>query len=114
MPISYVDRSARFRHISLSGRLDALGVEEISKQLANLTSSEKRQILVDLTGVSFMSSTGISTLIRNASAQQKLGGHIVLLVDENTLVSKTLTSVGIDSFLPICKNYADAEKTLLS
>jgi anti-anti-sigma factor len=114
MSISFVDRSARFRHINLSGRLDAQGVNEIANPLAKLTSVETRQILVDLTEVSFLNSTGISELIRNASTQQKLGGRIVLLVSENSLVAKTLTAVGIDRLLPVCKSYPEAEQTLLS
>jgi len=113
MPISYVDRSARFRHIKLSGRLDALGVNEIAHPLATLTSIEMRQILVDLTGVTFLNSTGISELIRNAIAQQKLGGRIAVLVEDNSLVAKTLIAVGIDSLLPVCKNYPQAEQVLL-
>jgi anti-anti-sigma factor len=114
LPISFVDRSARFRHISLSGRLDTLGINEIAQPLAKLTSVETRQILVDLTEVTFLNSTGISELIRNASAQQKLGGHVVLLVSDNSLVAKTLIAVGMDRLLPLCKNYPDAEKALLS
>lgn len=114
MPISFVDRSSRFRHIALTGRLDALGIEEIAQPLSNLTSVEKRQILVDLTEVTFLNSTGISVLIRNASTQQKLGGRIVLLVGDNTLVAKTLFAVGIDSLVPVCKSYPEAEQVLLS
>jgi anti-sigma B factor antagonist len=114
MTISYVDRGNSFRHVSLSGRLDALGIEEIEKQLTKLTGNEKRNILVDLTEVTFLNSTGISELIKNASAQQKLGGKFVLLVCDNTLVAKTLILVGINSLLPICKSYPDAERVLLS
>jgi anti-anti-sigma factor len=114
MPISFEDRSASFRHILLSGRLDALGLEEIAQQLAKLSVNEKNQVLVDLTAVTLLTSTGISALIKNANAQQKLGGRIVLLVGDNTLVTKTLMAVGIERLLPLCKSYPEAERVLLS
>jgi len=114
MTISFVDRSASFRHVTLSGRLDSMGIEEIDKQLAEVASNEKRNVLIDLTSVTFLNSTGISELIKNARAQHKLGGRIVLLVGDNTLVAKTLMVVGINSMLPICTNYSDAEHVLLA
>ena len=114
MTISFIDRSANFRHVTLSGRLDLMGIEEIDKQLAELTSAEKRNVLIDLTAVTFLNSIGIRELIKNARAQHKLGGRIVLLVGDNTLVAKTLMVVGITSMLPVCKNYPDAENILLA
>lgn len=114
MPISFEDRSASFRHIFLSGRLDAMGIEEIAQQLAKFSANEKRLVLVDLTAVTFLTSTGIGVLIKNASTQQKLGGRMVLLVGDNTLVAKTLMVVGIKNLLPVCKNYPEAEQALLS
>lgn len=113
MPISFEDRSISFRHIFLSGRLDAMGIEEIAPQLAKLSTNEKRLVLVDLTAVTFLTSTGIGVLIKNASVQQKLGGRMVLLVGDNKLVAKTLMVVGIKSFLPVCNNYPEAEQVLL-
>ena len=114
MPISFEDRSANFRHILLSGRLDDLGISEIAQQLANLPANEKRQVLVDLTGVTFLTSNGISILMKNASALQKLGGRMVLLVGYNTLVAKTLMVVGMKDLLPVCNNYPEAEQALLT
>ncbi len=114
MPISFEDRSANFRHIILSGRLDDMGTKEIAQQLAKLTANEKRQVLIDLTGVTFLTSNGISMLMKNASTQQKLGGRIALLVGDNTFVAKTLMVVGIRELLPIFKNYPEAEQALLT
>ncbi len=113
MPISFEDRSANFRHILLTGRLDALGTEEIAQQLAKLVASENRQVLVDLTEVTFLNSAGISALINNARALNVLGGRMVLLTSDNSLVAKTLIAVGINTLLPICNNYPEAEKALL-
>jgi anti-anti-sigma factor len=114
MPITFEDRSAIFRHIILSGRLDDMGINEISQDLATLAAHEKRQVLVDLSEVTFLTSNGISILMKNASAQQKLGGRMVLLVGENSLVAKTLMVVGIKDLLPVCNNYPEAEQVLLA
>jgi anti-anti-sigma factor len=113
MPISFEDRSADFRHILLSGRLDAHEIEEISQPFTALTNGEKRWVLVDLTAVTFLTSTGIRLLIVKANALRKLGGRMVLLVKNHTLVAKTLELVGIKTMVPVCNSYPDAERALL-
>jgi anti-anti-sigma factor len=114
MPIFFVDRSVSFRHITLSGRLDALGEEEIAQELATLITVEKLQVIVDLTGVTCLTSPGVRLLIMTASAQQKLGGRIVLLIGNNALVAKTLLISGMRRFLPVSNNYPEAEQILLN
>jgi anti-anti-sigma factor len=113
MAIFFVDRSSSFRHITLSGRLDAMGSQEIAQELADLTALEKRQVIVDLTGVTCLTSPSIRLLIMIAGAQRKLDGRIVLLIGNNALVAKTLLLAGIKRFLPISHNYPEAEGMLL-
>ena len=113
MPILFVDRSTHFRHITLLGRLDALGTEEIAQTLDNLVDNEKRQVIVDLMGVTCLTSHSMRLLIKSAYTQRKLGGLIVLVVGSNRLVGKMLMLVGINRYLPVCSSYQDAEQVLL-
>jgi len=113
MPVLFVDRSESFRHITLSGRLDALGGEEIAQELADLTTAEKRQVIMDLSGVTCLTTPSIRLLIKVSGAQEKLGGRVVLLVGNNSFVAKTLMIAGIKSFLPVSNNYPEAEQLLL-
>lgn len=112
MEISHVDISTDLRRITLSGRLDIQGTDEIATQFAALSAEAGRNVLVDFTGVSFLASIGIRALISNAKALHKLGGRMALVVGDNTSVAKTLDATGIDVLMPIFKNMKDAEKAL--
>ncbi len=112
MPISYEDISTELRHITLSGRLDFQEVETLAEQLSSVLASAKGHVIVDLTAATLICSMGIRALILNAKATQQRGGRMVLVVNENTTVSKTLKSVGIDNLLPAFTNLSDAAKAL--
>ena len=116
MAISYEDLNAELRRIVLSGRLDFQGVEEIAEQFGSLLSSAgERRVIVDLTSAVLICSMGIRTLILNAKAVQAQGGSMALVTgDSDSLVSKTLQSVGIDTLLPVFTSFSDAEKALLN
>jgi anti-sigma B factor antagonist len=112
MAISYEDPSPDLRLINLSGRLDFQGVEEIVEQFASLLASAGRSVVVDLTAATLICSMGIRTLILNAKAVKQRGGRMALVVEDDTSVSKTLKSVGIDTLLPVFGNVSEAEKSI--
>jgi anti-sigma B factor antagonist len=112
MPIRYEDVNENFRRIFLSGRLDTAGSEQITTQFGELVESTKRGVVVDLSEVTFLSSMGIRALIANAKAQQAKGGRMVLQVEGNDVVVRTLEATGIDELIPIFEDAADAEKAL--
>jgi anti-sigma B factor antagonist len=101
------------RRIILSGRLDFHGVEEIVGQLSSLLASTGTNALIDLTRANLICSMGIRALILNAKNMQQRGARMALLVDDGTIVSSTLKSVGIDSLLPIFTSLPEAKKSLL-
>ena len=113
MPIICVDRSTNFRHITLLGRLDVLGAEEIAQTLDNLVNNEKKHVIVDLIGVTCLSSHSIRLLIKSAYTQRKMGGRMVLLVGSNILVGKMLMLAGINRYVPVFNTYQDAEQVLM-
>lgn len=119
MPIAHQDQQdvsikVHLRRIILSGRLDIPGTEAIAAEFSALVSRENQRVIVDLTGVNFLSSFGIRALIANAKAMQKQGGHMVLLVAEDSSVMMTLKTTGIDSLIPILTNQTEAEKVVLA
>lgn len=110
MPIQFEDISTDLRLIKLTGRLDIPGTGEIEGKFAALAATDQHRVIVDLTGVGFLASIGIRTLISNAKAQQQRGGKLVLMVGENASVAKTLELTGIDSLIPMFKTMAEAEQ----
>lgn len=114
MAIDYVDVSDNHRCISLSGRLDTTGTAEIALKFTSLSTTAKRRVVVDLTAVTFLASVGIREIISNAKALGQRGGKLVLFVGNNSIVSKTLETTGIDTLIPMFDDMAEAERAALS
>jgi anti-anti-sigma factor len=114
MSIRFEDLSNDVRRISLSGRLDTVGSEEIADELTSLAASANRGVIVDLSQVTFLSSMGIRALIAAAKARQANGGRMVLLVDGSDVVMRTIEATGIDELIPVYEDEDDAERAVLA
>ena len=112
MAIAHEDLSANLRRIVLTGRLDFHGVEEIIGQLASLLTTAEANVLIDLSEATLICSMGIRALILNAKNLQQRGGCMALVVQQDSIVSATLRSVGIDTLLPMYPSVADAGAAL--
>ena len=113
MAITHEDVRGSFRRITLSGRLDGRGTEEIAGKFTALSAGAKC-VLVDLTGISFLASIGIRALLSNAKAVRQNGGRMVLFVGANPAVTRTLEATGIDALVPTFADAAEAEKAALA
>ena len=97
--------------ISLSGRMDIIGTQQIDLKLTTLTSTRKAQILVDLSNVTFLASIGIRTLVNVAKAQ-KLRGGAVVLYKPSSQVEEVLKATGISTIIPIAHDMDAARGAL--
>lgn len=114
MAIEHIDVSETLRHITITGRLDIPGTDEIATKFAALAASANRRVVVDLSAVSFLASIGIRAIITNAKALQARGGRMVLVVGDNVTVAKTLETTGIDALIPMFSDAASADKAVLA
>ena len=111
--ISHRDVSDNLRIISLTGRLDILGTEEIAAEFTALAATKKRCVIVELSGLTTLASIGIRALISNGKSLQKIGGRMALVVGDNVIVTKTLETTGISVLLKLFKTIPEAESSLL-
>jgi anti-anti-sigma factor len=86
--------------VTLAGRLDSAGVQEIDHRLSALAAARQAFILLDLSQVSFLASIGIRALLTNARLLRQHGGKMALLKPQ-ALVEEVLKVTGIDSIIPI-------------
>src|SRR5215470_19561085 len=86
-------------NISLTGRMDSAGAQAIDMRFTALTVTRKAPVLVDLSGVTFLASIGIRTLVSNAKAQKRRGGTFVLYRPSGP-AEEVLRSAGIDTIFP--------------
>lgn len=91
--------------LTLNGRLDVEGTQEIEQKFAFATTVKAANLVVDLSGVSFLASIGIRLLITSARGQSSRGGKLVLAAPQ-PLVHKVIETAGIDQLITV---FADVE-----
>lgn len=112
--IDFEEVDDELRVIRILGRLDIQGVNAIDAKLTFLSASQKHKIVVDLSGLEFIASIGIRSLVSNAKAQQQRGGRMVLCVGNNEPVTKVLVTMGINSLIPMFADSAKAQIAALA
>jgi len=85
--------------VSLSGRLDMEGAVNIDYEF-NEIAKENKNILIDLSEVTFIASRGVHMLIAGVTATINNGGKMVLLNPQPN-VEKVLRTCGVDTIMPI-------------
>ena len=92
--------------ITLAGRLDIVGAEQVNLPLATVAGT-RGNIVVDMSGVSFIASTGIRHLVTAAKTVAGGSGKLVLL-DPSPMVTAMLITLGLDDVLPIVRSENEA------
>lgn len=64
--------------LMIHGRLDAVTAPQLKTRLKGLVAEGHRQLVVDLVGVSFIDSSGLSALVSGFKAARELGGTLKL------------------------------------
>ncbi len=106
MKLDVVELDNQVTKVILSGKLDIAGAQGIENQLQAVTNSQKK-VVIDLSGVSFLASMGLRTIVMSAKAITSQGGKIVLLAPQDG-VRRVLQISGIDQLIPIAKDWAAA------
>ena len=114
MSISHDDVGSDLRRIVISGRLDMPGTDAIGGKLVELASAPKKGVVVDLTGLRFLASIGISALITSAKAVKQRGGRMVLIVNPGSSVAMSLEATGVDELIPVFERSSEAEKAAVA
>ena len=93
--------------IGLSGRMDLPGSELIETEFTRMTGPPRKMILVDLSGVNFVTSYGIRMILYNAKGIHRRGGKMVL-INPDPGVARILETAGIEALIPIRPDLAAA------
>jgi len=97
--------------VKLTGRLDIQGAQDIDLPLAGITASPTTSVLVDLSGVSFLASLGLRSLLSAAKALSKRGGKMLLIGPKPNVV-EILEVSGVSSLIPIFQDQETGLKSL--
>ena len=113
MSISYSD-AGDIRKIVISGRLDVDGTNSVASQLEELARAPKKGVVVDLSSLKFLASIGIRALVASAKEVKARGGKMVLVVNTASTVMMSIKATGIDQFVPVFGDEADAERAAVA
>lgn len=87
-------RDAAIVTVTLRGEADLTGIGEFEELLATLLGSDVDTIGIDLTGVSFIDSAGISALLKGRRVAEE-HGQTFLVTDASGLVRELLDMTGV-------------------
>jgi anti-sigma B factor antagonist len=98
MEITIDDLGATAR-VVLKGRLDIAGADKVALPLATV-SGAKGNVLIDMSGVTFIASIGLRHLVSAAKTVARRGGTLKL-INPNPVVAEVVTAAGLAQILPI-------------
>lgn len=112
MELQYSQSKQRIRWVKLIGALDIQGVGEVESKFVGHTAGRGVKVLVDLSDLTFVASTGIRLLLWTAKAVVSQGGTFVM-ANPIPAVAEVLDISGISALVPIYSDKKAAERDLL-
>ena len=85
--------------IALTGEMDLSNAGEVERELLHAETTNARTIVLDLSGLQFMDSTGIRLLIA-ADARSRADSCRLTLTRPPAAVARVLCIAGVDDLLP--------------
>jgi len=106
MRISILEDAGPTARVSLTGKLDIAGADVIALPLATLSGS-KSGLLIDMSGVTFITSIGIRHLVSASKVLARRSGRLVLLKPTEA-VAEVLIASGVSDLLTVVYSEREA------
>ena len=110
MEMTVSDFSQLGKRVTLVGRLDIPGAAKIDGPLKEIADS-RTNIVVDMSGVDFIASLGMRSLVIAAKTLARNARALVLL-NPTPLVADALTQAGLGHMLPMVRSDEEARAAL--
>lgn len=98
-----------FKVVSLAGELDMMTVPALVSALA---AARRSRVIVDLSGLEFMDSSGVRALIDAQTPALSDGGSLVLVVRPESVPGRVVELTGLAEVIPIAETLAAAFREL--
>jgi anti-sigma B factor antagonist len=106
-----IDRQDGRVHLSLFGELDVGRREQFQVGLRQARDSGSDGLVIDLSGLTFIDSTGLGLIISAWSDSKREGSSFEMVPGSADQVRRTLALTGIDKFIPLASD-GDGRPTL--
>jgi anti-sigma B factor antagonist len=102
-----------FPVVTVVGEVDVYSAPALKDNIAKLIESGSHTVVVDLTEVAFLDSTGLGALVESRTAATKAGGALPLVCSQERIL-KLFTITGLDEVFTIHSSIDDAVASLAS
>jgi anti-sigma B factor antagonist len=72
--------------VQVAGEIDVYTAASLREKLADLIDADHTDVVVDLTGVTFMDSTGLGVLVGALKKVRGYGGRLQLVIDQEKVI----------------------------
>ena len=72
--------------VKVAGEIDVYTAASLREKLADLIDADHTDVVVDLTGVTFMDSTGLGVLVGALKKVRGYGGRLQLVIDQEKVI----------------------------
>ena len=108
MDVSVTSRESGDRTVvEVRGEIDVYTAPVLREELTSLVDAQHTNLVVDLTQVSFMDSTGLGVLVGGLKKVRTLGGDLSLVIDQETIL-KVFRITALTQVFSIHSTLADA------
>jgi anti-sigma B factor antagonist len=93
--------------VAAAGEVDVFTAPQLDAELTRLTAEGRTSIVVDLSRVEFLDSTGLSVLVKALKRVRESEGRLDVVVTVER-VAKVFRLTGLDQLIPLHDSLADA------
>lgn len=98
--------------IFLSGEFEIATAPEVRAAIARAEEFDPRRIVLDMTGVTWIDSTGLAVLVAARKRLSRNDHELVILLTTDTPFGRKLAQTGLDRVLPIVRPDATVDGQL--
>jgi anti-sigma B factor antagonist len=93
--------------VAATGEVDLFTAPILDSELTQVVSDGAASVVVDLSGVEFLDSTGLSVIVKALKRIREAGGSLSVVVASER-VAKVFRITGLDQILPVHPSLAEA------
>lgn len=97
--------------VAVTGEVDVYSAPALKDKITELLESGQHTLIVDLSGVGFLDSTGLGALVEARAATTEVGGALPLVCSQERIL-KLFTITGLDGVFAIHSSVSDAVASL--
>ena len=101
LAILSVERQGDVELARVAGEIDASNVADLSRRLLDAVSNDARALILDLSGTSYIDSSGISLIFDAAARLRTRRQELRLVAPPRSFVSEVLAAVSMDQSVAI-------------